>query len=90
MFDSIKRFMNSALGDPGTHDLHVSQTCGRWESLIDWNRTVRSVLSQQSKRHSYRETWTGHDWGAWSGSLEFGLPTVLGRLHHKTAHDLPR
>jgi enterochelin esterase-like enzyme len=51
----------------------VMQSCGRWESLIDWNRTVAATLSHAAGRHRYVETWTGHDWGAWSGTMDLGL-----------------
>jgi len=78
MARSISRFVAQALNDPRVADMPVVQTCGRWESLIDWNRAVARRLEQVSSRHTYIETWTGHDWGAWSGTLDVGLQSVLG------------
>ena len=58
--------------------MRVMQTCGRYESLIDWNRTVAAALGSGSARHRYIETWSGHDWGAWSGTLVDGLTHLFG------------
>ncbi|HEY5684782.1 MAG TPA: alpha/beta hydrolase-fold protein [Acidimicrobiia bacterium] len=78
MYRSISRFMRAALEDPRTDAMAVMQSCGRWESLIDWNRTVAAALSPRSAAHSFVETWTGHDWGAWSGTMDIGLEMAFG------------
>jgi enterochelin esterase family protein len=73
MYRSIHRFVQTALEEPRTGGVAVMQSCGRWESLIDWNRAVAATLSHAAGRHRYVETWTGHDWGAWSGTMDLGL-----------------
>ncbi len=78
MYRSINRFVEAALAEPRTNAMRVMQSCGRWESLIDWNRTVAAALGPRSTAHRYIETWTGHDWGAWSGTMDIGLELAFG------------
>lgn len=73
MARSLGTFLDEALADPRLQGVAVGQTCGRYESLIDWNRAVAAVLSARAAAHSYEERWTGHDWGAWSDTLPAAL-----------------
>ena len=78
MLSDIERFVDGSLEDPVPSDLAIHQSCGRYESLIDWNREVADTLGRGRDRFRYVETWTGHDWGAWRDQLEPGLTIVLG------------
>jgi enterochelin esterase family protein len=78
MLSSIESFVDAALADPVPSELAIHQSCGRYESLIDWNREVADVLTRDGRRFIYTETWTGHDWGAWRDQLAPGLSLVLG------------
>lgn len=77
MISSITAFVDSALAEPLPVEVGVFQSCGRYESLIDWNREVSSVLAIDRSRYRYVETWTGHDWGAWRDQIAPGLELVL-------------
>ncbi len=43
--------------------MRVAVTCGRYESLIDWNRRVAESLSSAGCTVGFEESWAGHDWG---------------------------
>lgn len=73
MHRTINRFVAAAMEEDRLGAMKVMQTCGRYESLIDWNRTVAESLGSGQTPHRYIETWSGHDWGAWSGTLVDGL-----------------
>lgn len=77
MATPIRSFLVAALADPRVGALGVGQTCGRYESLIDWNRTIADVLSRRARVHRYAEGWTGHDWGAWSDGLVEALAVAF-------------
>jgi enterochelin esterase-like enzyme len=82
MLSDIETFVDGALDHPIPADLAIHQSCGRYESLIDWNREVADVLSRDRRRSTFIETWTGHDWGAWRDQLAPGLSLVLGGADH--------
>lgn len=73
----IRAFLDRAIA--GAPDVAVGQSCGRYESLIDWNRQVAGWWSAQGVPHRYTERWTGHDWGAWSDYLVGDLAAALAR-----------
>ena len=73
----IRNFLTDALDDPRLQGMRVGQTCGRFESLIDWNRTVAERMSPVVTALGYEERWTGHDWGAWSDMFVGALRTAL-------------
>ncbi len=65
----IHDFVGKALTDPRVSGVAVGQTCGAYESLVDWNRRMAGLLAERAAAHRYEERWTGHDWGAWSDTL---------------------
>lgn len=77
MLSDIQTFVDGALEHPVASRLAIHQSCGRYESLIDWNREVADVLGRDRERFTYTETWTGHDWGAWRDQIAPGLSLVL-------------
>lgn len=78
MATPLRSFLGAAWGDPRVGGIAIGQTCGRYESLVDWNRSVADVLGLHAGGHHYEERWTGHDWGAWSDTLLFALASALG------------
>lgn len=73
MLAPIARFCDSARRNAQLHGARVYMTCGRYESLIDWNRTMATCLVDQFVDASFVESWSGHDWGAWRDHFESGL-----------------
>ena len=80
MLSDIQSFVDGALEEPVSSKVAIHQSCGRYESLIDWNRDVADVLSRDRERFTFTETWTGHDWGAWRDQIAPGLTLVLGAV----------
>ncbi len=80
MLSDIETFVDDALEHPVSANLAIHQSCGRYESLIDWNREVADSLGRNRDRFQFVETWSGHDWGAWRDQLEPGLTLVLGAI----------
>ncbi len=78
MLTDIESFVDHALTSPVPFDIAIHQSCGRYESLTDWNREVADVLGRGRELFAYVETWTGHDWGAWRDQLAPGIALVLG------------
>lgn len=77
MATPIRAFLEESAADARLRAVRVGQTCGRYESLIDWNRTVADRLAARVAAHRYEERWTGHDWGAWSDTLIGALQTAF-------------
>ena len=77
MARAIRSFLQDSLADDRLPALRVGQTCGRFESLIDWNRSVAERLAASVAAHRFEERWTGHDWGAWSDTMVGALRTAL-------------
>jgi enterochelin esterase-like enzyme len=76
MQESISSFVERA--ENRRLPMKVAVTCGRYESLIDWNRRVAGSLSAAGTTVALEESWTGHDWGAWADRLVFGLSFLYG------------
>jgi enterochelin esterase-like enzyme len=81
MASPIESFLRQAYLDPRAAKISVGQTCGAYESLVDWNRAVAGLLEEAAASHRYVERWTGHDWGAWSDTLVDAVAAGLGHGH---------
>jgi enterochelin esterase-like enzyme len=79
MADPIRSFLADVASDSRLEGMCVGQTCGRFESLIDWNRAVAERLGRGADFHVYAEHWAGHDWGAWADGF---LPALRAGLCH--------
>lgn len=73
MHESISAFVAEAVHDCRLGSAKVFQTCGRYESLGEWNRKVHTALAGAGIDCVYTESWAGHDWGAWRDHLEAAL-----------------
>lgn len=78
MGTSIRAFLDDAEAHTRLQGRNVVLTCGRYESLIDWNRTVADRLTGEANLR-YIERWAGHDWGAWADGFEEGFVHLFGR-----------
>jgi enterochelin esterase-like enzyme len=76
MQHSISRFVERA--EHQRLPMKVAVSCGRYESLIDWNRRVAGSLAATGTAVALEESWAGHDWGAWADRLIFGLSFLYG------------
>ncbi len=76
MHRSIARFVKAALDDPKLGSSRIFQTCGRYESLGEWNRHVHEGLQASGIDCTYVESWAGHDWGAWRDHFKMGLAAL--------------
>lgn len=79
MLHDISAFMDDVLVAPPPPSIGIHQSCGRYESLIDWNREVAGGLASERPAYAYVETWTGHDWGAWRDQIQPGLELLWSR-----------
>lgn len=77
MTSDIRDFTDRAISKPLDTRVPVHQSCGKYESLIDWNAEVAGALARGGRTFAYRETWTGHDWGAWRDQIGPGLEMVF-------------
>lgn len=77
MATSLESFISVAVDDPRVRDIGVGQTCGRYESLIDWNRSVAGAFASHARLHRFEERWTGHDWAAWADTFVGALAIAL-------------
>ena len=77
MGTSIRAFLDDAAEEPRLDGRRVMLTCGRYESLIDWNGRVAEAMRSDGDVH-YHERWAGHDWGAWADEFEAGFLHLLG------------
>lgn len=79
MYDAISKFVTRAEHHP--LPMPVAVSCGRYESLIDWNRRVAASLAGAGVDVWFKEAWAGHDWGAWADSLVGGLSHIYRENH---------
>jgi enterochelin esterase-like enzyme len=73
MFRSINAFCLPAMRHSRLGSARVAISCGRYESLIDWNRRLAAALADQFVDVDFVEVWAGHDWGAWRDRFQTGL-----------------
>jgi enterochelin esterase-like enzyme len=89
MARTIRAFLETVEEASPSGTVVIAQTCGRYESLVDWNRRAASILGRTSARHRYEERWTGHDWGAWRDMLPAALDFALSGAAGPTAERPP-
>jgi enterochelin esterase family protein len=73
VFDPVVAFMNSFRNDPGRPAEKVFMTCGQYESLIYYNRSLFPFLQQAGMDVRFRESRDGHNWQNWRDGLREGL-----------------
>ena len=73
MFDPVVKFMNSFRMSPGRPSERVYLSCGQYESLIYYNRSMVPLLQQTGMQVRFSESRDGHNWENWRDRMREGL-----------------
>ena len=73
LWNPVVEFVNAFRLDPGRIDAKVFMSCGIFESLIYYNRSLVPLLRKAGISLRYVESQDGHNWIAWRDRLRDGL-----------------
>lgn len=73
LWDPIVKFMNGLRENPQPLGARVYQSCGTFESLIYYNRSLVPLLVANTEAHRFVEAPDGHNWINWRDRLREGL-----------------
>jgi enterochelin esterase family protein len=73
VFDPVVRFVNAFRKQPGHPADHLFISCGVYESLIYFNRSLVPFLQKSGLDVRYVEANDGHNWENWRDRLREGL-----------------
>lgn len=73
LFDPVVDFVSSFRGDPGRVNARLYLSCGVFESLIYYNRSLQPLLQAAGLEVRYEEAQDGHNWIGWRDRLRAGL-----------------
>lgn len=73
LFDPVVQFVNRFREDPGRPKARMFLSCGTFESLIYYNRSLVPLLRRAGLDVEFRESQDGHNWIAWRNHLREGL-----------------
>jgi enterochelin esterase family protein len=73
VFDPVVRFVNAFRKQPGHPAQHLFVSCGVYESLIYYNRSLVPFLQKSGLDVRYVEANDGHNWENWRDRLREGL-----------------
>ena len=73
LFDPVVRFVNEFRKDPGRPADRLFVTCGTYESLIYYNRSLVPLLQSTGMDVRFVEARDGHNWENWRDRLREGL-----------------
>lgn len=73
VFDPVVRFVNGFRRNPGKPAAHMYLSCGVYESLIYYNRSMVPLLERAGLDVKYSEAHDGHNWENWRDRLREGL-----------------
>ena len=83
MFDPVVKFVNQFRKKPGRPVDQVFLSCGVYESLIYYNRSLVPLLQETGMQVRVREANDGHNWENWRDRLREGLSSLFpGPLWH--------
>lgn len=77
LFDPVVRFVNEFRAAPGKPADQIYVSCGTYESLIYYNRSLVPLLQSTGMRVRYSEARDGHNWENWRDRLREGLSTLF-------------
>jgi enterochelin esterase family protein len=77
VFDPVVRFVNEFRRAPGTPAQRIYLSCGTYESLIYYNRSMLPFLQSAGLSVRYTEARDGHNWENWRDRLREGLSWLL-------------
>jgi len=73
VFDPVVEFTNAFRKNPGRPAERLFVSCGTYESLIYYNRSMVPLLQSTGMDVRYVETRDGHNWENWRDTLRAGL-----------------
>lgn len=73
LWDPVVAFTNAFRHDPSRVQARIYLTCGVFESLISYNRSLVPLLRDAGVQHRFRESRDGHNWLGWRDHLRGGL-----------------
>jgi enterochelin esterase family protein len=73
LLDPVIAFMNGFRQTPGRPADQVFVSCGVYESLIYWHRSLLPLLQETGMQVKSREANDGHNWENWRDRLREGL-----------------
>ena len=73
LWDPVVQFVNRFRRDPARVDARLFLSCGVFESLIAYNRSLVPLLREAGVPHRFRESRDGHNWIGWRDRLRDGL-----------------
>jgi enterochelin esterase-like enzyme len=73
LFDPVVKFVNEFRKAPGRPADSVFASCGVYESLIYYNRSLVPLLQETGMQVRFREANDGHNWENWRDRLREGL-----------------
>ena len=73
VFDPVVEFTNAFRAAPGHPAERVYVSCGTYESLIYYNRSLVPLLQNTGMAVKYTEARDGHNWENWRDRLREGL-----------------
>lgn len=73
IWDPVVEFVNQFRRAPGKPSEKVFMSCGRYEGLIYYNRSMLPLLQGTGMDVRYREANDGHNWENWRDRLREGL-----------------
>lgn len=83
VFDPVVKWVNEFRKNPGRPAERVYMSCGRYESMIYYNRSMLPLLQQTGMQVSFSEAPDGHNWENWRDRLREGLSFLFpGPLWH--------
>ncbi|MCC7012561.1 MAG: esterase family protein [Planctomycetes bacterium] len=73
VFDPVVRFMSDFRARPGRPADNVYLSCGIYEGLIYYNRSIVPLLQSTGMQVKFTEARDGHNWENWRDRLREGL-----------------
>ena len=73
LWDPIVQFVNELRASPPKIEAHVYQSCGTFESLIYYNRSLYPVFQKVADAARFTEAPDGHNWINWRDRLREAL-----------------
>ena len=76
-FDPVVEFVNEFRKSPGRPAERLYMSCGTYESMIYFNRSLVPLLQSTGMAVRYTEAPDGHNWENWRDRLREGLSWVF-------------
>ena len=73
LWDPVVAFTNAFRQDPARTGARMFLSCGVFESLISYNRSLIPLLRFAGVQHRFRESRDGHNWIGWRDRTRDGL-----------------